>query len=166
MKGRETSKDRIILAQISGKPPSLLFDGTPAKFAEQFPSPASLREFMLEKTDPNGSPVHNVINDSLTYLISLHEQAASREVKPHSCILVFSDMEDNAPDTEGTRKQMGQLFKQYLKTTGGHCAVGFYWVDLAYVPGVTRMLHDTGLKPSQFIVENGINVSPRLPVFD
>jgi hypothetical protein len=160
--GREMSEDRIIFAQISGKGPSLLFDGTPAAFQERFPDSERLKQFLLEKTDPAGSPIHKVITESLTYLNALHRQKPDLK----SCVVIFSDFEDTDPKTEQTREEMAKAFREYAKVAGDRGAVGCYWVDLAYVPGITKILQDSGLKPSKWIVENGINASPRPPQFD
>src|SRR5207244_12255015 len=126
------------------------------------PDPESLTQWFRSGRDRHGSPVHHVICESLSYLISMHRQSP----KMKSACLIFSDFDDNYPGSDQTRQEMALAFAQYNKVAGDRGAVGCYWVDLAYVPGLTKTLQNAGFKPNKFIVESGINVSPRLPLFD
>jgi hypothetical protein len=103
-----------------------------------------------------------VVTTSLEYLTFLLEAAPQSK----SCVCIFTDFDDTAPDYDKTRLSMSNAFKQYHKASGGRGAVGCYWVDLKYVPGMVKLLKEAGFKPSHFVVESGINVSPRLPDLD
>src|SRR5205823_5258911 len=51
---------RVVIGQLSapGKNRALLFDGTPQTLRQHFPSAGAFRDFLLSKSDPNGSRIH------------------------------------------------------------------------------------------------------------
>lgn len=157
--GRQQSKDRFIITRISGSKKALLLDAVPQSFEERFPDAASFRNFILSFPDPGGSRVYDsLINrDSLDYMILQHRDAP----KLKSLLLIWSDMDDNLPDSPQSKQLLIQSLREYAQVGG---SIGIYGCEISVVPEWSRILKDVGFK--RYIVESNIRDNPKLPVFD
>lgn len=154
---RQQSKDRFLLTRISGSKKALLLDSVPQSFHERFPDADSFRHFILSQPDPGGSRVYDSLRDSLDYMVLQHQN--SRKLK--SMVLVWSDMDDNRPDTPDAKEKLIESLKAYARVGG---VIGLYGCELSFVPEWSRILRDAGFK--HFVVEPDIRENPKLPVFE
>ena len=150
--------DKIIIAQISGTDRSLLWQGTPAELRREFPTAETFRQFLMTKADSRGSLVHDGITHALNYVLS-EPSIASGNAK--SAVFVLSDMVDNGPDTDQSKRKTADALMNYGKQGG---VVGLYYVDQMLVPVWRRQLRDAGIRT--FCVESEIVGNPTLPSFD
>ena len=62
------TQNRIIIAQLSAHDrQALLWDGTPIQLRQDFPSAAEFRTFLLSRSNPAGSRIHDGVADALDY---------------------------------------------------------------------------------------------------
>lgn len=146
----------ITLAQISAKhDTALIWQGKPRNFARAFPTPQAFKDFLKSKTDPNGSPVYSSVADSVEQLLrDLEGNAAQR-----SCVIIFSDFEDNDP-RPGSKERFIKCLKEYGKKGG---VIGAYWVSQQLIPELSQMLRESGVK---YKIEPDFGTEPTLPTFD
>lgn len=154
------SNVKVIVSQISGTRRALLWDGTPRELKERFPDARAFMNFVVSKSNPNGSRVHDGVTDSLEYLMSF-PGVAQRTVK--TACLVLSDFDDNFPDEADTKKRLIECLGKYAKTGG---SIGFYWVDVDRVPFWHGALRDAGFRHDRAVVVADIAHSAPLPNFE
>ena len=155
---RMDSNDRLIISQLSATNKALLWDGSPIALRRSFPSANAFRDFLLSKSDPNGSRIHDGIADTLDYLLAL---PGVQSGKTKSALFVLSDMIDNAPEPEKSKERLLQALAAYGRAGGG---VAFLWVDSSLVLPWRTHLKDAGI--AHFAVESEIVVDPPLPTFE
>jgi hypothetical protein len=152
-----SSDDLIVIAKISGDREALLWQGTPHDLREQFPSPANLREFLLNNRDSSGSRVHEAIVDTLRHILT-DPNVASGGAK--SALFVLSDMVENAADAKATEEDVTRLLSEYGTRDG---VVGLYFVKQGLVPVWRERLAESGVR---FAVSSEIDRNPPLPCFE
>jgi hypothetical protein len=157
--GREQSKDRLIITQISGSKKAILLDVIPRSFQERFPDAKSFRDYILSVPDPGGSRVYDSLRDTLDYMILQHRNAP----KLKSMVLVLSDMDDNLPDhgPEKSKQMLIDSLREYAALGG---AIGIYGCEISTVPEWSRLLKDVGIK--HYTVSPDIRDNPKLPTFE
>jgi len=149
------TKDRLILAQISGTDRTLLWEGEPLALRQEYPTADSFRQFLLQKKDPNGSRVHDGLAHAVEYLCA-QPNISNRKAK--SAIFVLSDMLDNAPNPKESERRLVTAFEDYGHLGG---VVGMYYVDQLLVTTWSR--HLKGAQLREFCLESEIVGNPRLP---
>lgn len=150
------SEDEIVIAQISGADRALLFKGSPQQLRQQFSGPEEFAKFLNDRSDPNGSLVHQSMARTLEYLLSDRRFVSGQK---KSALFVLSDMIDNG--SEGAAKQEAlNLLTRYGQAGG---CVGLYFVDQSLFPEWNHLINSCGFKHS--VVEIDID-SPTLPDFD
>lgn len=151
--------NRVVIAQLSaaGKEP-LLWEGTPAQLRQDFGSAAAFRDFLLAKSHPAGSRIHDGVADAIGYALS-DPGVAGGKTKAVLCVL--SDFDDNAPEPERSERRLAQALGDFGRKGG---VVGFFFVDLPRVAVWRRHLQESGVK--RYVCESGIVARPPLPVFD
>jgi hypothetical protein len=152
---RLDSSDRLIITQLSATEKALLWDGSPIALRRSFPTANAFRDFLLSKSDPAGSRVHDGIADTLDYLLASPSVASG---KTRSAVFVLSDFVDTAPDSEKSKERLLKSLAAYGRAGG---TVGFYWVDQSLVLDWRRHLNDAGIQ--HFVVESEIVADPPLP---
>src|SRR5437764_2878152 len=123
------TKNRIVVAQLSapGRQP-LLWDGTPVELRRDFPSAAEFREFLLSKSHPAGSRIHDGVADALDYVLS---DPGVANGKTRAALFVLSDFDDNAPNPKQSEERLVQSLNTFAKK---HGVVGFYFLEHPRVP--------------------------------
>lgn len=154
---RMDPNDRLIITQLSATEKALQWDGSPIALRRSFPTANAFRDFLLSKSDPAGSRVHDGIADTLDYLLANPRIASG---KTRSAVFVLSDFLDNAPDSEKSKERLLKSLAGYGRAGG---VVGFYWVDQSLVLEWRRQLNDAGVQ--HFVVESEIVADPPLPNF-
>ncbi len=151
--------DRLVIAQLSqdGRRP-LLWEGKPQDLRRDFPSAAAFREFLLMKSSPGGSRLHDGISDALDYAMSDPGVAGGRT---KSVLLALTDFEDNAPNPDLSEQRLVQTLTAFGRKGG---IVGFYYLDLAFVPVWRRHLAEARIK--SYVCEADIVSRPPLPSFE
>ncbi len=157
---RAASSDRILISQISQKEVALLWEGTPARLRRDFPGPEAFRDFVLARSDPNGSRVYSGIAAAVERVLHYPGVQAGRT---RSAIFILSDMEDNDPAGPAQKQRLLDGLRRYAKVR--HGCVGLYWVNQKdLVDEWARHLADAGVR--RFVVEPDYVVDPPLPTFD
>lgn len=155
---RAGANDRIVLAQLSGTVPALLWDGSPETLRAEFPSAERLNQFLVSKSHPGGSLLHRGLADTVEYALK-HPGIASGQSK--TALLVLSDMDDNDADGPAQKERLLKALGEYGQKGG---VVGIYWCDVPLVAVWRQHLQAARLKSS--IVESGITPDPALPLFE
>jgi hypothetical protein len=148
------SKDRIVIAEISGETKSLLVDGTAQQLIERFPDEAAFTK-MLTEARPSGSLCHDGTAHALEYLMMNRNVASG---KARSACLVISDMADNGPNPEKSEKRLMDDFIEYTQMGG---VIGLYYVDQLLMKKWHRNFKEAGFK--MYTVEPDIHGRPALP---
>ena len=155
---RVGTNDTLIISQISGNQRALLWHGKPLDLRRQFPSAASFRDFLLERSNPGGSLVNEAFAQTLDYLVREPNVSSGRA---KSALFVLSDMLDNSPERAESLQKVRDSLADYGRLGG---VVGLYYVDMYYVPSWQQTLQQAGLR--EYHVESEIVGSPVLPSFD
>ena len=157
---RAASADRILIAQISRKEPAILWEGWPKRLRSDFSGPDSFRDFVLARSDANGSLVYAGIAATIERVLEYPGVQAGRT---RSAIFVLSDMEDNDPDGPAQKARLLEGLRRYAKVR--HGCVGFYWVQQQrLVAEWTGHLTDAGVR--RFNVSPDYDADPAVPTFD
>jgi hypothetical protein len=151
------SQDRIILAQISGKQPALIWDGTSLELRQQF-DPPKFAAFLHVHSEPMGSPVYEVTAETLEYMMA---DPAVESGKTTPILLILSDMQDTSLATAELKDRLLSDLRNYGKVGG---TLGIYFCDQERVARWKKGLADAGIKHS--FVESGIVTTPTLPNFE
>jgi hypothetical protein len=151
------SHDRIIIAQISAKQPALIWDGTPLELRQQF-DPQKFAAFLRGHSDPNASPVHEALAETLEYLMA-DPAVATGKTKP--IVLVLSDMQDTSPTTTELKERLLRDLRNFGKLDG---TFAIYFCDQQLASRWKKGLADAGVK--HLLVESGIVTTPSLPSFE
>ena len=155
-KDRIGTNDKLLIGQLSGRNEFLLWQGTPLQLRQDFASAQSFADFLRSKANPNGSPVHDAIAQTIEYVL---DEPGVSSGKAKAAIFVLSDMLDtSAPDS---KEKALQQFANFGKNGG---VVGLYYVDQHLVTDWRSELRKAGVK--EFCVESGIVSRPRLPTFE
>lgn len=152
------SKNRIIIAQLSATDRALLWDGTPIELRREFPSATEFRDFLLKKSHPAGSRIHDGVADALDYVLS---DPGVAKGKTRSALFVLSDFDDNAPDPASSEQRLAQGLNAFAAKNG---VVGFYFLDHPKVPRWRQHLQQSGIK--NWVCESEIVAYPPLPTFE
>lgn len=149
--------DTLVIAQISASKP-LLWEGKPLDLRREFPSAGAFRDFLLQKSDPNGSLVYDGIHTTLEYLLM---DPGVRGGRTKSALLVLSDLVDTGPEPGPRARRLKQTLAEYAACGG---TVGLYYVDTSLLGIWTKVLSETGVQ--EFAVESEIVGKPHLPTFE
>lgn len=153
------TKNRIIIVQLSAPDRQpLLWDGTPIELRRDFPSAVEFRDFLLKKSHPAGSRIHDGVADALDYVLS---DAGVAKGKTRSALFVLSDFDDNAPNPMKSEQRLVQGLNAFGKKNG---VVGFYFLEQPKVPIWRQHLQQSGVK--NWVCESEIVASPPLPSFE
>jgi len=147
--------DRLVLARVSGSTRSILWDGKPLALRESFASGEDFRAF-LEKGGGGGSRVNDSVTDAVEYVMGF-----PGVVQDHTCVMVLSDMLDNFPDSEQSRKKMIQTLGAYAKKGG---SAAFFFTAQEETAKLRQDLATCGFRFPP-VVEDEAAVSPALPQF-
>ena len=147
----------IVLSQLSANDRPLLWEGSPMELRQKFPDPEAMRRFVQGSSDPNGSRLYGGLADTLTYINNLPGVSTG---ETRVCVLVVSDMEDNAPTQEEDRKRLVEAIRRFGKAKS---CMGFYYVSPQELSHCRDIVQEAG---SMAIVECGIVETPQLPTFD
>ena len=156
-RNRSGTRDKVVLAQISGTSEPLLWEGSPLQLRQDFPTADSFRQFLLGRADPNGSLAHDGLAKTINYL------SADRRVargKAQSAVFVLSDMLDNSADS-AAEDRLADAIDTYARTDG---TIAMYYVNQTLVPHWEQQLRDAGVR--KYLVECEIVGRPRLPGFE
>ncbi len=151
------TNDRLIIGQISGEGDALLWEGTPLALRHDFPTPESFRDFLLARSNLNGSKVTESLVKTLDYLLDRSPTTTSTR----RALFVLSDMDENASDPTMDEKRAVELIRDYSKSGG---VVGMYFVHQTLVGRWRENLRQAGL--ANFFVESDIVSRPTLPSFE
>jgi hypothetical protein len=154
---RAGTNDRVLLAQLSANTRALLWEGTPRSLKKRFGSSEKLKDYILQRSCPNGSCLYAGIAQVLNYILSL---PGVKEGDTKVCILVLSDMDDNSPTQTEDKERMIEALKKFKDIKG---KIGFYFIDIQCLETTRQCLIDAGLDPRY--VESGIVEEPTLPSF-
>lgn len=152
------TNDRVVLSQISSSGKSLLWDGTPTQLRREFPTPEQFRDFLLARSVPDGSFVHESLADTLEYIMS-DPNIVAGTAKP--AMFVLSDMVDTGQKTANLKQRLLGSLAKYAQLGG---VVGLYFVDEHRLFAWRRILQEAGMRDC--IVESQIVSSPTLPQFE
>ena len=147
----------IVLAQLSANDRPLLWEGSPVELRQKFPDPEAMRRFVQGLSDPNGSRLYGGLADTLGYINDLPGVSTG---ETRVCVLVVSDMEDNAPTQEEDRKRLVESLRRFGKAKS---CMGFYYVSPQELSRCRQIVQEAG---TMAIVESGIVETPKLPTFD
>ena len=154
------TSNRIIIAQLSAEDrTTLLWDGTPVQLRQAFPSASDFRHFLLSKSNPNGSRLHDGVADALDYVLS--EPSVEQGKTKRLALFVLSDFDDNAPNPDQSEKRLVQSLQAFSQKSG---IVGFYFLDQPKVPIWRGHLRKSGIK--NWVCESEIVAYPALPSFE
>jgi hypothetical protein len=151
---RAGEDDLLVIGQISAVPVAPIFEGSPRAFARRYGSAAAFRDLLREKSNPNGSRVHDSVADVARYAARYSTDANQ------TFLCVLSDFEENFPDPDKSEERLVQALAAFARPTA---AVGFYWVDLRHLDRWERNLRRAGVAHS--VVRSGIEADPPLPSF-
>jgi hypothetical protein len=146
----------MIIAQISATGDPLLWEGQPMQLRKEFASADEFRDFILKRTDPNGSRVYEGLSKTLAYLKS--HRAIRNGAKP--ALFVLSDMADTSADAEELEAEIVLSLRDFAQKDG---TVGMYYVHQQLLPHWQQTLARTGMK--DYVVECDIVHKPTLPSF-
>ena len=152
--------DKLILAQMSASDRSLLWSGTPLQLRQEFSSGSAFRDWLVSKSDPNGSRVHEGIVQSVEYTLA-NPSVASGKAK--SAVFILSDLIDNSPGGESERERAVNVLAQVGKSGG---VIGLYYVDPRLCSTWDRLLREAGIPEEKLHIEADIVGHPVLPTFD
>lgn len=154
------TRDKVIIAQISGTKRSPLWEGTPTELRQQFPNAEAFRKFLMRKADPSRSYVHEGVTQVLDYVMA---DPSVSNGKAKSAMFVLSDMLDSGagPSSRNSKQKVIDTLTKYGQGGG---IVGLYYVDLGLVPEWRQILQDAGLK--HCTVQSDIVGKPMLPTFE
>jgi hypothetical protein len=156
-RSRAGNKDRVVIAQISGKyDKPLLWAGSPRDFKRDFPSARVFQDYLVSRSSPDGSPVYRGMADSIEYVVSLHERNPGMQ----SLCLVFSDFLDNDPETTTQEERLLTNLREYRKYGPG---IGLYWIDGSLRGQWQKRLTQCGF---QGVIETDIVSYPEVPKFE
>jgi hypothetical protein len=152
------SNGRLIISQISGNKKSLIWEGRTLDLRRDF-TPETFRDFLIKKSDPNGSLVHESLARSLEYLMA---QPAIANGKAKAALFVLSDMEHNGERTPELRDRVKNGLAKFGKLGG---IVGLYYVseENNLAEKWQTVLREAGIR--DFRVESEIVSKPSLPSF-
>jgi hypothetical protein len=149
--------DHIMLAQLSAKKRSPLWQGSPRDLRRRFKSSDNLKDFILKQSNPGSSPLYAGINQVLKYLLT---QPGVSEGETPVCVLVLSDMDDNSPTQSEDREELIETLKRFKNVKG---KIGFYFVDADNLEKTRECLTDAGMDPRH--IQSRIVDQPTLPSF-
>ncbi len=153
------TKNRIVIAQLSAPDRQpLLWDGTPVQLRQDFAAAADFRDFLLSKSHPAGSRIHDGVADALDYVLS---DPGVANGKTRTALFVLSDFDDNAPNPAQSEQRLVQGLHAFGKKNG---VVGFYFLEHPKVPIWRRHLQQSGIK--NWVCESEIVAYPPLPTFE
>lgn len=156
---RGDSEDCILISQISQSETALLWEGTPRRLRRDFHSPEAFRDFLLSRSNPQGSRVYANIARTIERLL---ENPAVQSGRARSAVFVLSDMDDNASDGVSQKARLLDALRRYGKLK--HAAVGLYWVSQNKTSAWKDTIRECGIK--HFVVEPDQISDPALPTFD
>ncbi|HYV34819.1 MAG TPA: hypothetical protein VE988_03885 [Gemmataceae bacterium] len=152
------TNNRVIIAQLSATNRALLFDGTPMQLRQRFPTAAEFREFLLSKSDPRGSRIHDGIVDAIEYALS---DASVASGKTRMALFALSDFDDNAFEPQQSQRRLADQLKALGRA---NCVVGFYFLEHFRVPAWRQAFRESGVR--HWVCESEIVAYPTLPSFD
>lgn len=152
--GRE---GRLVIAQLSATGNPLLWEGTPGELRKQFSNQEAFREFLLSKSDPQGSRINEGIANALEYVAN-HQSVRSNNAS--SALFVLSDMMDNDPDGEEQLKRAEKSLVDFADTGG---VVGLYYVHQSKLIEWRRRIESAGIH--DYRIQCEIVSTPDLPSF-
>jgi len=154
--------NRLVIAALSGSDRVVLFEGRPSELQNRFSSPRELSDFLLQQSDANSSRVYEAMESTLGFVRSIPGVTDQTRLMT----VVLSDMRDSESD-QTARKAKGyrmlKELKQYREAGG---ALALYFVANEQTPRWRKILDEAGFEPGQFVIENELTSTPRLPQFN
>lgn len=135
---RMGSHDQVIVGQISATNRPLLWQGSPLGLRQSFPNGAAFKEFMVQRSDPNGSRVHDSLADALEYVMNLRSVGQNTKL----VVVVLSDMLNNTDGSTASEQRVRQALADFANFDA---ALMLYWVDQTVLPTWLQYLQDSGI---------------------
>ncbi len=157
MRERPGQEGRLIIAQLSATGNALLWEGSPGQLRKDFSNAEAFRDFVLAKSNPNGSRINEGIANALDYVVN-HQAVRSNGAKP--ALFVLSDMLDNDPDGEAQLARVDSSLQDFADAGG---VIGLYYVHQQMLIDWRRRIESSGVK--DYRIECGIVTTPSLPSF-
>ena len=152
------TNNRMIIAQVSATNNAMLYDGTPAQLRQDFPSAEAFQQFMVKKSNPNGSRVYDGVAEAFEYVLSDPGVVSG---KTRTAVFVLSDFDDNFPNRDKSEQRVVNALNAFGKTNG---VVGFYYLEHVRVATWRQHLRQSGVK--HWVCESEIVAYPQLPSFE
>jgi hypothetical protein len=124
---------------------------------KQFSNQEEFREFLLSKSDPQGSRINEGIANALEYVAN-HQSVRSNGAS--SALFVLSDMMDNDPDGD---EQMKRAEKSLVDFADAGGVVGLYYVHQSKLVEWRRRIESAGIH--DYRIQCEIVSTPDLPSF-
>lgn len=127
-----STKDKLIIAQLSGNDRSLVWQGTPLQLRQQFNDSSAFKTHLKSKADPRGSVIYDGLAHAIEQMM-LDRAVSSGRAK--TAVFVLSDMDDNASQPGGLQR-LEKALADYARVKG---VVGMWFVDQQH----TKFWNDT-----------------------
>ena len=151
-------ESKLVIGQISANEQVLLFEGRPEDLRKRFNSPEEFNQFLLDRSDANGSYVFEATRKAVEHLGAV--SGVTEETR--LLTVVLSDMQDSQGDKRSLDRMAASL-RQYQELGG---ALALYFVSESEIPRWRAIVNDAGFAPDHVMIENELAASPRLPQFD
>src|SRR5262249_15526281 len=130
---------------------------------QEFQSGAAFRDWLVSKSDQNGSHVYDGIVQSVEYALS---DPIATSGKGKSAVFILSDMVDKAPGGADARERAVNALGHVGEVGEDGGVIGLYYVDVRLCSQWARILRDAGVPTSNFHIEADIVGRPVLPSFE
>lgn len=153
---------RVVIGQISGREPVVLFEGKPNELRRKFQSPEDLSSFLQANSDPTSSKVYDSTRKMVDYVGSLNGVTDQTRL----ITVILSDMVDNEQDPEIWRESGNSMVESLTNyhTKGG--GVALYFVSRTETGRWNQILAKAGFEPGEYVIETELSESPQLPRLD
>jgi hypothetical protein len=148
--------DQIIIAELSGSPKSLLWQGTPEQLRQDFPDQEAFRKYMLANGN-EGCRINEGLAESIKYLLKTHSVAFG---KAKTAALILSSFQDDQPNSEESEVKLLDALTKLAKRGG----IGFYFVDRTRMDFIEEKMTKAGFP--LYTIECDIHGRPPLPTFE
>ncbi|MEM6469587.1 MAG: hypothetical protein AAF802_08435 [Planctomycetota bacterium] len=160
--GAMGSDNRVVISQIGSDSSIVLFEGRPSDLMSRYSSPEELLEFLKGNSSPKNSNVYRSVAGTVDYVNRLDGLSDDTRLMT----VVLSDLREGETDA-GKRSRSGHRMIESLREyreLGGILAL--YFVAEDEVDRWEEILDRAGFEEGQFVIENELNATPRLPSFD
>ena len=155
-------ESRVVLGQLSGSGPVVLFEGKPAELRQKFKSPDDLMTFLKANADASASRVHESTRTIVEYA------GAINGVDEHTklVVAVLSDLVDSEKNPDQRKQAKERLVKSLQQYQEKNGAMALYYVSQNEVSAWRQVLVEAGFESGQFVIETELSESPQLPQLD